>query len=56
MTLSVTNKKTFKTIPVATQSEASVCGRLLLGLHVQIPPEAWMSVCYVCCVLTGKVL
>jgi hypothetical protein len=25
----------------------------LLGLRVRIPPEAWMSVSYECCVLSG---
>lgn len=49
MTLSVTKKKSFKPIPAAAQSEVWVCGRFLLGFHVQIPPAAWMSVmCAVC--------
>jgi hypothetical protein len=26
----------------------------LLGLRVRIPPEAWMSVCCECCVLSGR--
>ena len=26
----------------------------LLGLWVRIPPEAWMSVCCECCVLSGR--
>ena len=26
----------------------------LLGLQVWIPPEAWMSVCYECCVWSGR--
>jgi hypothetical protein len=26
----------------------------LLGLCVQIPPGTWMSVCYECCVLSGR--
>jgi len=27
---------------------------LLLGLRVRIPPAAWMSVSYDCCVLSGS--
>jgi hypothetical protein len=26
----------------------------LLGLRVQVPPEAWMYVCCECCVLSGR--
>ena len=28
----------------------------LLGLRLRIPPVAWMSVCYECCVLSGRLL
>jgi len=28
----------------------------LLGLQFRIPPDAWISVSYVCCVLFGTVL
>ena len=28
----------------------------LLGLRVRIPPGAWMSVCWECCVLSGRYL
>ena len=31
----------------------SAAARLLIS-WVQIPPEAWMSVCYECCVLSGR--
>jgi hypothetical protein len=40
-------------IPVAVRFKAWVCGRLL-RLRVQITPVAWMSVCYECCVLSGR--
>jgi hypothetical protein len=26
----------------------------LLGLRVRVPSRAWMSVCYECCVLSGR--
>jgi len=26
----------------------------LLGLRVQIPPVAWTSICFVCCMLSGR--
>jgi len=32
---------------------ASVASRLL-GLRVRIPPGAWMSFCFQCCVLSGR--
>jgi hypothetical protein len=31
-------------------------GPRLLRLRVRIPPEAWMFVCYECCVLSGRCL
>jgi hypothetical protein len=37
-------------IAVATQSKAA----RLLALWVRIPPEAWISVCCECCVLSGR--
>ena len=37
-------------IPVAARSKAD----LLLGLRVFIPQEAWMSVCFEFCVLSGR--
>jgi len=40
-------------IPVVARSKAWVCGHCL-GLRVRIPPEAWMSVSCVCCVLSGR--
>ena len=38
------------TVPVAAQSKAA----RLLGLWVRIPPGTWMSVCYECCVMSGR--
>jgi hypothetical protein len=40
-------------IPVAGRSKAWVTAARLVGLWVQIPPRAWMSVCCECCVLSG---
>jgi len=41
------------TIPVATRSNAWVCGCSLLGLR-EVLPGAWMSVSSECCVLSGR--
>jgi hypothetical protein len=41
-------------IPVAARSKAGSAATRLLGSRVQIPPEAWMSVCCECCVLSGR--
>ena len=40
-------------IPLAERSKVSVAARLL-GLWVQVPPGAWMSVCGECCDLSGR--
>jgi len=40
-------------IPASARSKAFGAARLL-GLRVRIPPEAWMSVCGKCCVLSGR--
>jgi hypothetical protein len=34
--------------------KAWVCGRLLAGIADRIPPAAWMSVYWKCCVLSGS--
>jgi hypothetical protein len=36
--------------PALRRGSAATC---FLGLRVRIPPRAWMSVCCVCCVLSG---
>jgi hypothetical protein len=41
-------------IPMAACSKEWVCGRSLLGLRVRIPPGAWMSACFECCVLSRR--
>ena len=42
-------------VPVAARSKAvGVRPARLLRLCVRIPPEAWMSVCCECCVLSGR--
>ena len=41
-------------VPVAARSKVWVCGRSLLGLWVRNPPGILMSVCYDCCVLSGR--
>jgi hypothetical protein len=40
--------------PVDARSKAKVCGRSPAETAVSNPPEAWMSVCCVCCVLSGR--
>ena len=41
-------------IPVAERSKASVYDRSLAGIAVSNPARAWMSVCWECCVLSGR--
>jgi len=41
-------------IQVAARSKVWVCGRSFQGLRVRIPPTAWMSVSFECCVLSGR--
>ena len=41
-------------IPVAARSKAWVCGHLLVGLWVRIPPGTWMYVCCEGCLLLGR--
>jgi len=34
----------------------AICGRSIAEIWVRIPPDAWISVCYECCVLSGRCL
>ena len=41
-------------VPVAAPSKASVCSPSPAGIVVSIPPETWISVYSVCCMLSGR--
>jgi len=43
-----------KTVPVDARFMAWVCGRSLVGIVGSNPPEAWISLCWECCVLSGR--
>jgi len=43
-------------VPVAARFRRISAAACLLRLWVRIPPEAWMSVCCECCVLSGRAL
>jgi hypothetical protein len=47
----------YQVIYLADRGERAVCefaAAGLLGLRIRIPPETWMSVCFECCVLSGR--
>jgi hypothetical protein len=49
-----THTHTYMPVPVAERSKAWVYARLLAAIVVSNPIGAWMFVCCVCCVLSGR--